>query len=100
MSVAVMFEDKVVVSSNVDFATPPTVWDLTAWNLTMSLFTLALFGSDTLTKVELEAVVKGLIGKKSVVPNSVLAGLAVSKPCGSATNGFGSNCGCLRSNSE
>jgi len=66
----------------------------------MSLFTLALLGSDTVTKVELEAVVKGSSGKKSVVPNSVLAGLAFSKPCGSATNGLGSSCGCLRSNSD
>jgi hypothetical protein len=48
----------------------------------------------------LDAVVKGLKGKKSCVPNSVLAGLALCKACGSALVGFGSSCGDLGSYSE
>ena len=43
---------------------------------------------------------QGLLGKKSGVGNSVLAGLACNKACGSAPTGCGSNWGCLASNSD
>ena len=66
----------------------------------MSPFTLALFGSSIVTNVEEAAVVIGLFFKISKVGNSVLAGLAFVKPCGSAEKGFGSNCGCFFSNSD
>jgi len=45
-------------------------------------------------------VVIGLSGKKSSVGNSVLAGLAFCKACGSALVGFGCSCGCLASYSD
>ena len=48
----------------------------------------------------LDAVTIGFSGRKSSVGNSVLAGLALCRACGSALVGLGSNCGCLGSYSE
>ena len=44
-------------------------------------------------------VVIGFSSNKSGVGKGATCGLAFCKPCGSATNGFVYNCGCLRSNS-
>src|SRR6056300_319696 len=49
---------------------------------------------------EPEVKLNGLPGNKLSVSGSTLAGLANCKPCGSATVGLGSNCGCFGSNSE
>ena len=59
-----------------------------------------MFGKDTLKVLEPPVVVKGLLGKISSTGNSVLAGLACCKPCGSAPTGWGSNWGCFGSNSD
>ena len=90
-----MFPFKVVCIWNLSTVTPPTAL-LTAVNLKTSSTSNCPFGNKTV-RVVLDAVVKGLSGKKSCVPNSVRAGLALCKACGSALVGFGSNWGDLSS---
>ena len=93
-----MSPSKVVCNWNFSIDTPPTA-SLTSVNLKTSLTCNCPFGNK-IVKVVLDAVVKGLSGKKSCVPNSVLAGLALCKACGSALVGFGSSYGDLGSYSD
>jgi len=69
-------------------------------NLIMSPFCNLLLGALTVKILEALGTEKGLFGKKSSVANSVLAGHALIKACGSAFVGLGSSCGCFGSYSD
>jgi len=72
-----------------------------AVNLTWSFTCIPLLGwLTTILDVKPEGKLNGFEVNRSAVGGSVLAGLACGKPWASAPCGFGSNCGCLGSNSE
>ena len=67
------------------------------FNITSGSTTITVI---TVIVVDPDVILKGSPGNNGSVCGSVLAGLVTFKPCGSAVCGFGSNCGCLGSNSE
>jgi hypothetical protein len=97
---AVSLGGSVTVQPSLTF---PTISGISPSTITNAATNVVITGTNfvSIPRVEEPEVrLKGLCPNKFCVAGSVLAGLELFKPCGSAVCGFGSSCGCFGSNSE